>query len=252
VFNGCAVIFVRYEWKAITTQAEADANPFSGNIPNIQASVLGKRVSSLRCTGFDGSNNPTGTAGTENTEYGAAGYTERYSTNPAEILLDYLRNPRYGKGLKNADIDYNSFYIAAQKCNQEINYTTTVKGPILTINAVVDTASTLFSNVKMLLQNFRGYLPYVQGKYKLKIEDAGNPTNILSGAATIATTFDKNNILGDIQYTAVDRGSKYNYVTVSFVDPDQKFSVQQVTHPADENIRQQYNSNRNIIGNRMQ
>lgn len=240
VFNGVAVLFVRYEWLNISTQAEADANPFSGNIPNVQLSILGKRVSSLRCTGFDGNNNPTGTAGTENSEYGAAGYQERYSTNPAEILLDYLRNPRYGKGLKNADIDYNSFYVAAQKCNQEINYTSSVKGPILTLNAVLDTNATIFSNVKMLLQNFRGYLPYVQGKYKLKIEDAGNPTNILSGSATIAATFDKNNILGDIQYTAIDRTSKYNYVTVSWVDPDQKFSVQQVTHPADENIRQQY------------
>lgn len=240
VYNGLAVLFARYEWLAITTQEQANANPFSGQIPNIQLSILGKRVASLRCTGFDANNNPTGTAGTENIEYGAAGYQERYSTNPAEILLDYLRNPRYGKGLKNADIDFDSFYVAAFKCNTEVNYTTALKGPILTLNAVVDTGSTLFSNVKMLLQNFRGYLPYVQGRYKLKIEDAGNPLNINSGAAVIAATFDKNNIIGDIQYTAVDRASKYNYVQVNWVDPDQKWSVQQVVYPYDEATRQYY------------
>jgi hypothetical protein len=229
VYNGVAVLMVRYEWKAITTQAEADANPFSGNIPQIQLSILGKRVASLR----------TG-AGTENSSYGGAGYIERYSTNPAECLLDYLRNPRYGKGLANTDIDWTSFYVAAQKCNQEISYTSSVKGPILTMNMVIDTNQSLFQTTKALLQNFRAYLPYVQGKYKLKIEDAGNATDILSGAADIAAVFNRDNIIGSITYTGIDRTSKYNQVVVTYVDPDQKFSTQQVVYPENEAERQIY------------
>ena len=240
VYNGCAVLFARYQWLAITTQAQADANPFSGSIPAVKLSILGRKVASLRSTGFDGNNIPTGKVGSENYDYQGTGYTERYSTNPAEILLDYLRNPRYGKGLKNTDIDWDSFYTAAAKCNQNIPYSSVITGPCLTLNHVLDTNATLFSNTKALLQNFRGYLPYIQGKYKLKIEDAGNPTNILSGAATIYHTFDKDNIVGDIQYTAIDKSSKYNHVAVSWVDPDNKWSVQQTVFPADETTRQTY------------
>jgi hypothetical protein len=228
-YNGLAVLMARYEWKTATTQAEADANPFSGNIPQIQVSILGKKVASLR----------TG-AGTENSNYQGSGYLERYSTNPAECLLDYLRNPRYGKGLANTDIDWDSFYIAAQKCNQEISYTTSVRGPILTMNIVVDTNQTLFASVKNILLNFRGYLPYVQGKYKLKIEDAGNPTDIMSGAATIAAVFNRDSILGEITYTGIERNAKYNQVVVTYVDPDQKFSTQQVVYPESEVERQVY------------
>ena len=229
VYNGMAVLFARYEWLTVTTQAQADANPFSGGIPQVQINLLGKKVASLR----------TG-AGTENYSYQGSGYVERYSTNPAEILLDYLRNPRYGKGLVNTDIDWDSFYIAAQKCNQVIDYTTSVTGPILTMNIVLDSNQTLFANIKNLLANFRAYLPYVQGKYKLKIEDAGNPTDIKSGAATIAAVFNRDSILGDITYTGIERSAKYNQVVVSYVDPDQKFSVQQVVYPEDEAARQVY------------
>ena len=228
-YNGLAVLFARYEWKEIKTQADSDNNPFGGGIPQIQISVLGRKVASL----LSGS-------GQENYEYGASGYAERYSTNPAEILLDYLRNPRYGKGMKNSEIDFASFRSAALKCNQVVTYVSGITGPILTTNYVLDTGQTIFNNVKQLLTNMRGYMPYVQGRYKLKIEDAGSDTDITSGVATIVKTFDKDNIVGDITYTGIERSAKYNQVVVSYVDPDQKFSVQQVVWPETETERQIY------------
>ena len=226
-YNGVAVLFARYEWKAITTQEEADNNPFSGNIPTVYADILGKRVASL--TIADPSQYTWDTA------------PIRYSTNPAECLLDYLRRPTYGKGLVNGDIDWDSFKTAAAKCNTSVTYITGVTGPILTLNYVVDTSQTIFNNVKTMLTNFRAYLPYVQGKYKLKIEDAGNPNDITSGAATVyGTTFDKDSIVGDITYTGIDRSSKYNQVVVTYVDPDNKWSNQQVVYPESEVDRQTY------------
>ena len=227
-YNGLAVLFARFYWKKIETQADADSNPFSGSIPEVKATLLGKKVASLV------SSNPG------QYEYGAAGYTERYSTNPAEILLDYLRNPRYGKGLVNADIDFDTWKKAALKCNQEVEYIENVRGPILTCNYVLDTGQSLFNNTKTLLQGFRAYMPYIQGKYKLKIEDAGNPDDILSGVATIAATFDQDNIQGDVQFTGIDKGSKYTSVTVTYVDPDNKYSTQQVIYPETEEERQTY------------
>ena len=228
VYNGLAVIFARYEWREIKTQADSDANPFSGNIPLLNAGILGKRVASLLVDT------------TETQEYDVN--PVRYSTNPAECLLDYLRNPRYGKGLVNADIDYVTFKAAARKCNQTVTYlaTNNIQGPILTLNMVVNTDTTLMSNVKVMLQNFRAYMPYVQGKYKLRIEDAGNETDILSGVATIVQTLTKDDIVSDVTFTGIDRSSKYNVVAITYVDPDQKFSNQTVIYPETEAERQIY------------
>jgi len=239
-FNGLAVLFARYEWKEIKTQADADANPFSGNIPQVQVSMLGRRVASLLVDA-------------ELTAYDTA--PVRYSTNPAEILLDYLRNPRYGKGLTNSDIHWDTWKKAARKCNTTVTYLNTtgdITGPIMTCNFVLDTGQTLMSNVKTLLMGFRAYMPYVQGKYKLKIEDAGNETDITSGQAVIQmtavaspylkSTYEGNvcDIVGDVTYTGIERSAKYNVVAVSYVDPDQKFSVQQVIYPETEEERQEY------------
>ena len=234
VYNGLAVLFARYEWKEIKTQADADANPFSGKIPEAQALILGKRVASLL------------TDSTESLTYDQTvgdPSLNRYSTNPAECLLDYLRNPRYGKGLVNTDIDWATWRTAARKFNQTVTYLDangTPTGPILTVNAVVDTGQSLMNNVKFLLSNSRAYMPYVQGKYKLKIEDAGNPTDILSGSAEIAMTFTKDDIVSDITYLGIDKSSKYNVVAVTYVDPNSKWSNQVVVYPETESERQRY------------
>jgi hypothetical protein len=225
-YNGLAVLFARYEWKEIKTQEDADSNPFTGGIPQIQISVLGKRIASLLVAA-------------ENFSYDSA--PVRYSTNPAEILLDYLRNPRYGKGLSNNDIDWEAWKRSARKCNQTVTYVASgIQGPILTQNMVVDTAQTIMNNTKIMLQNFRAYMPYIQGKYKLKIEDAGNDFDIVSGSAVIVQTFTKDDIVSDITFNGIEKSSKYNVVSVTYVDPDQKWSNQQVIYPESEAERQRY------------
>lgn len=224
-YNGLAVLFARFEWIATND----NSNPFTGNIPKMQATLLGKRVASLMV---------------DTTETGSYDQNEiRYSTNPAECLLDYLRNPRYGKGLFNTDIDWSSWKTSARKYNQTVTYLAgrdSITGPILTLNTVIDTNSSIMSNVKTMLENSRSYMPYVQGKYKLRVEDAGNATDILSGAATIVNTFNKDNIVSDITYNGIERSSKYNVVAVTYVDPDQKWETQTVIYPETEAERQIY------------
>jgi hypothetical protein len=239
-YNGLCVLLARYEWKEATTQAEADNNPFTGGIPQVRVSLQGRTLAPLTLTGFDANNVPTGTSNIQAYTYGGVGYTERWSMNPAEIMLDYLRNPRYGKGLLNADIDWDSFYTAAHKCNQSVEYITGVFGPALTMNYVLETSNTVFNNVKLILQNMRAYLPYNRGKFYLRIEDAGNATDITSGVATIAKTFTKDNIFGNITYTGIDKTSKYNQVVVKYVDPDNKWSEQSVVYPRTEAERQTF------------
>ena len=65
----------------------------------------------------------------------------------------------------NSDIDWTTWKQAARKCNQTVTYVASgIQGPILTMNAVIPTNNTLMNNVKTMLQNFRAYMPYVQGK----------------------------------------------------------------------------------------
>ena len=226
VYNGLATLFVRYEWKHIETQEDSDNNPFSGNIPAIKTTLLGRKVATI-------------TSSSGSTAY--ASESENYSTNPAEILLDYLRNPRYGKGLKNTDIDWNSFLIAKNKYNQVVTYVASgITGPVITCNTVVDTGQTLFGNVKMLLMGCRSYLPFSQGKYKLKVEDAGNATDITSGVATIVQTFNSDNIQGAVTYQAIERSAKYNVVEINYVNPDKAYSVEAVIYPELLSERQTY------------
>ena len=226
VYNGLSVLFCRWEWKKIETQEDQEENPFGGQIPQVQASLLGRKIASLTISNPD--------------SYTYANAPERYSTNPAEILLDYLRNPRYGKGLVNDDIDWDSWKIAAAKCNTEVEFIAGTRGKILQINPVVNTQQTLFQNTKFLLAQFRGYMPYVQGKYKLRIEDAGNDSDITSGAATIVQTFTKDDIIGNVTFSGIDKSAKYNAVSVQFVNPDNKWSMDSVVYPETDSDRATY------------
>ncbi len=229
IMNGVAVLMARYEWKSEVTPDGVENNPFSGGIPNIKVTVLGRTVASLLPTGNQ-----------LNVEYEASGYEERYSTNPAEILFDYLRNPRFGKGMKNSEIDIQSFSRAAVKFNQGVAYVPGTAGPILTCNYVLDTNNSIMSNVKILLQGMRSYLPYIQGRYKLRVEDAGNETDITSGSATVVATFTKDDIVGDIVYSGVDRSAQYTEVEVTYVSPADKFANQTAFWPETEAERQAF------------
>ena len=224
VMNGVAVLMARYEWRKQVTQDDVDNNPFGGGIPNIKVTIMGKRVQSLS------PNSPA-----RNLEYDQAeaygSNVVRYSTNPAEILYDYLRNPRYGKGMKNRELDYDSFSIAAAKFNEGVGYAPGLAGPILTCNYVLDTNSSLMSNVKTLLQGMRGYMPYIQGKYKLRVEDAGNPTSMTNGSAVVVATFTKDDIIGDITFGGIDRSSQYTEVEVTWVSPQDKWANQTAYYP---------------------
>ena len=231
-YNGVATLFARYEWKETTNADGSTTNPFGGSIPELNVVLMGKKVARL-------------TSGTpEAYTYGdiAGGYTLSYSSNPAECLLDYLRNPRYGKGLSNDEIDWESWKISAAKCDQTVTYYTsgTATGPILSLNYVLSTGNTLFNNVQDILKQFRAYMPYSNGQFRLLIEDGGHPTDITSSTYVVAQTFTKDNIQGEITYTGIDRTNKYSIVTVKYVDPDQKWSEQEVSYPDTESVRQQY------------
>ena len=173
-----------------------------GGIPTVQAKIKGRKVVTL-----DASLNES---------------SETFSTNPAFCLLDYLRNERYGKGIATANIDLQSFRDASQVCVTQV---TPFSGGsdinIFDTNAVLDTSKKVIDNVRDILRGCRGYLPYVQGKYKLVIETTGSAS----------VSLDEDDIIGGYSLSSPTKNSKYNRVIATFINPDRNFQADQVTFP---------------------
>ena len=55
----------------------------------------------------------------------------------------------------------------------------TRKRKLVDTNAVIDTSRKVIDNVRDILRGCRGYLPYVQGKYRLVIETTGSASESL-------------------------------------------------------------------------
>lgn len=79
-------------------------DPNYNGIPNVQFLVEGRRIRDITRSGSAGS-------------YTYALSTEyHYSNNPALVLLDYLLNSKFGRGLAESGIDLGSFYDAKVVC----------------------------------------------------------------------------------------------------------------------------------------
>ena len=220
---GIAYGVFKFTWYEKQSNDDPFQSPWRGGLPQIQIDVLGKKV--FDCT--------TITTGATALPSAYASLTKTYESgvgnNPVNCLLDYMLNPRYGAGMNIENISPESFRIAANKLNQTVTYTEDgTQGPAMTINGVIDTQKQIFDNIKQLLQGCRSMMPFVQGKYKVKVEDAGNSTDITSSTVEIAQDLDDDNIIGGIQMASEKKSTKYNKVVVNFVHPDLDFSNQQV------------------------
>lgn len=221
---GVAYVVMRFFWKEIKTQADADNNPFGGGIPNVKFDICGKKVYDVR----------KHTPGTPLIQYDAQ--PKNYSFNPASCLLDYMMSTRYGAGLTYDLIDGDSFRTAALKFEQIVSYNNSYSGRALTMNTVVDTNSKVLDNMKILLAGCRSLMPYTQGKYKIKVEDGGNDTDITSTSINVAFDVDKTYVIGGITLNGERKKAKYNQVVVNYVDPDREFTNQQAIYSEDADL----------------
>ena len=191
--RGICYLALRFKWN----------QDVFGGIPVVQAKVKGKKIVTLASN--------------------LSEQTASFSTNPAFCLLDYLRNERYGKGIATSNLDLQSFYDASQVC---ITQVTPFSGGsdinLFDCNAVIDTSKKVLDNVRDIVKGMRGYLPYVQGKYKLVIET--------TGSASVSLTED--DIIGGYALASPTKNSKYNRVIASFINPDRNYQVDEIQYPA--------------------
>lgn len=194
--NGLAWAYFRFE-------QDKDQTIWAGE-PKITARIRGKKV-------FDPRINQT-----------------VFSDNPALCLRDYLTNGIYGKKIPTSRIDDAKFIAAANNCDTVIDqvestvvrsyYDEETKSYVTlppqtaftditkhTCNLTIDTNATIFENVKILLNTFRGLLPpdYILGPI---VEEAGSPS----------FTFDDSIITSDFVIKSPNINQRYNRVTVRF------------------------------------
>ena len=190
--SGLAYLAIRFKWN----------QDVFGSIPKIQTLIEGKKVVAYNSS--------------------LVAQTAAFSTNPAWVLLDYLTNARYGKGLAVSDIDLQSFYDASQVCVTQVTpYSGASDINIFDANAVLDTSKKIIDNTRTLLKGCRGYLPYTSGKYRLVIET--------TGSASITLTED--DIFGGFSVSSPNKNDKYNRVICSYVSPDKNWQVDEVQFP---------------------
>lgn len=175
--RGVAYLGMRFKW---------DEEAFSG-IPEVTALVTGKKVYDPRTA------------------------TTAWSDNPALCVRDYLTNTRYGKGIPASAIDDVAIADAADDCDESVTlYDGGGSGKLFTCNAVLDTSKSLFDNLNILLLGCRGFLPYSQGQYRLKID----------GSRLSEFTFTTDEIIDGIVITGESKDEKLNRVSVKFPNPD--------------------------------
>lgn len=188
--RGVAYIAIRLKW---------DTDAFSG-MPEITALVKGRKVYDPRNT------------------------TTAWSDNPALCIRDYLINNRYGKGLPSSAINDTAFSAAA---NDLDSFTATpYSGASGTIklfktNAVLDTGEEIFRNVERLLLGCRGFLPYTQGQYALKIDQS----------TSSLMTLDTSTIIGGIKISGSKKEDRFNRVVVKFPNPETDWQPDQAIWP---------------------
>ena len=205
--RGLAYISFRFKWYKIESSEDQDKTPWGGGIPNVTVLMRGKKVAN---------------AGTfpdsisRSTAY--ADETFVYDTTPINCLLDYLRNPRYGKGLSNGQINFKSFRDEAQRWGKLQDGTTIANADQFhECNAVIFTDRTLFDNTKTFLFNMRTALPYENGRFSCRVEDNRQDDSIYGSTSTSVMTVGEDAIIGSINLESENVNGKYNRVIVTYM-----------------------------------
>lgn len=163
----------------IYTQMVFDASKFANGLPNISATVKGRKIYDPR---------------TEATAY---------SNNAALCIRDYLSDPLFGLGATADEIDDTTFIAAANICDEDVDLAEGGTEKRYTVNGTIDTSKSPADIITDLLTSCAGTLYYSNGMWKLKVGAYSTPTETITidelrGPIKIQTRYS-----GQEQYNAV-------------------------------------------------
>lgn len=177
-----------------------DPNAYSG-VPDITAIVKGKKVYDPR--------------------YPSA--AKAWSSNPALCIRDYLTNTRYGKGIPESAIndtmfsqaanDYDAFTVTPYEGADDIT--------LFEVNTVVDTEVEIIKNLNDMLMACRGFLPYVDGKYGIRVDQATNHVMEVGS----------DQIIDGISIVGTKKEDRFNQVKVNFFNKDKQYKEDTAVYP---------------------
>ena len=204
--SGLAYVALRFKW---------NQDAFNG-LPEVRVTVRGKKIYDPR---LDSTKGGSGSHRQDDPT------TWAYSNNSSLVLLDYLRNSRYGKGLPNDafETNYESFKTSANTCDTQV---TPYSGAVSDINlfetnAVIDSEKKVLENVRELLVPMRAIFNYTQGKYKVIIEGTGSSQLLLT----------KDNVVSEVKLQGENKSEKYNRVVGTFTNPEKDYQSDTVSYP---------------------
>ena len=220
---------------------EHDVDKFSSGLPNISTVIRGKKVlhtaevtagdfllnkkykiTQVGTTNFVSLGAASNTVGVEFIATNVGSGTGKaniidWSQNNALCLYDYLRDTKYGLGESVDNILTSSVTAAKEVCDQPIQIkpvADNITQPRYTINGVVDTASTLKSNIEIITGSMAGRLVYSGGKFEIHAGQYVAP----------AFTVDASQIVGDITVqTKQSRRNVFNGVKGVFLSEDDNY-----------------------------
>ena len=169
-----------------------DAEQFANGLPNISATVRGKKVL-----------NPV-TSVTE------------WTQNPALCVYDYLRDTKYGLSESALDINSTALATAISLCDQDVALAAGGNQARYTLDGVIDTANSKKENIEAMLSAMSGKLVYSSGEY------------FVSGGAYVAptVTIDESVMIGGLEVqTKQSRRSLYNGVKGIFRSEEDDYNA---------------------------
>jgi hypothetical protein len=204
--SGLAYVALRFKW---------NQDAFSG-LPEVRVTVRGKKIYDPR---LDSTKGGSGSHRQDDST------TWAYSANSSLVLLDYLRNSRYGKGLPNDafETNYDSFKTSANTCDTQVTPYSGATSDInlFETNAVIDSEKKVLENVRELLVPMRAIFNYTQGKYKVIIEGTGSSQLLLT----------KDNVVSEVKLQGESKSEKYNRVIGTFTNPEKDYQSDTVSYP---------------------
>lgn len=134
---------------------------------------------------------------------------ERYTRNPAWIVLDLITNTRYGVGLPLEMIDLDSFREIAAYCDQPIE-----GEPRYRLDYIVDQQRPAMDILQDMLSTFQAYIQF-DDKIKLAVD---RPETAYTRELTV-----DNFVAGSFAWWTKSDEERYNRVVIEWVDPDMSY-----------------------------
>lgn len=190
-----------------------DAEFFANGLPNISATIRGKKVYDPR---KDSTSSVYDSTLGVSTQRLATPSTWQFSQNPALCIYDYLRDTKYGLAESASDINSTALATAISLCDQDVPLEAGGNQARYTLDGVIDSANSKKENIEAMLSGMAGKLVYSSGEY------------FISGGAYVApsVTIDESVMVGGIEVqTKQSRRGLYNGVKGVFRSEEDDYNV---------------------------